>query len=105
MAEFDATKLAVLRGEKKNSAIGERICGQLADAGLPPAGQFSLPTSVNAITPLIGQLQLACEAQGTGGCSEVHVFHTKPTSGALCQPVSQRLFPLDARWPKDLAML
>ena len=105
MAEFVETKLAVLPGEKKIWAIGERICGQLADAGLPPAGQFAVPTSVNAITPLIGQLQLACEAQGTGGCSEVHVFHTRPTSGALCQPVSQRLLPLDARWQKDLAMI
>jgi F-type H+-transporting ATPase subunit gamma len=105
MAEFVETKLAVLPGEKKIWAIGERICGQLADAGLPPAGQFAVPTSVNAITPLIGQLQLACEAQGTGGCSEVHVFHTRPTSGALCQPVSQRLLPLDARWQKDLAII
>jgi len=105
MAEFVETKLAGLPGEKKIWAIGERICGQLADAGLPPAGQFAVPTSVNAITPLVGQLQLACEAQGTGGCSEVHVFHTRPTSGALCEPVSQRLLPLDARWQKDLAMI
>jgi F-type H+-transporting ATPase subunit gamma len=105
MAEFAETKLATLPGEKKIWAIGERICGSLADAGLPATGQFAVPTSVNAITSLVGELQLACEAQVTGGCSEIHVFHTKPTSGALCEPVSQRLLPLDARWQKDLAMI
>jgi F-type H+-transporting ATPase subunit gamma len=105
MAEFVVTKLAALPGEKKVWAIGERICGQLADAGLPTAGQFAVPTSVNAITPLVGQLQLACEPQETGGCTEVYVFYTRPTSGALCQPVSQRLLPLDAEWQKDLAMI
>jgi F-type H+-transporting ATPase subunit gamma len=105
MAEFVETKLAALPGEKKIWAIGERICGRLADAGLPAAGQFAVPASVNAITPLVGQLQLACEAQGTGECTEVHLFHTRPTSGALCEPVSQRLLPLDARWQKDLAKI
>jgi F-type H+-transporting ATPase subunit gamma len=105
MAEFVETKLVALPGEKKIWAIGERICGQLADAGFPATGQFAVPTSVNAITPLVGQLQLACEAQGTGGCSEVHVFHTRPTSSALCEPVCQRLLPLDTRWQKDLAMI
>ncbi len=105
MAEFVETKLAAVPGEKKIWAIGERICGQLADAGLPATSQFAVPTSVNAITPLVGQLQLACETQGTHECAEVHLFHTRPTSGALSEPVSQRLLPLDARWQKDLAMI
>lgn len=105
MAEFVETELAALPGEKKIWAIGERIGARLADAGLPTAGQFAVPTSVNAITPLVGQLQLACEVQGADGCTEVHVFHTRPTAGVLCEPVSQRLLPLDAKWQKDLAMI
>jgi F-type H+-transporting ATPase subunit gamma len=105
MAEFVEVKLAALPGKKKIWAVGERICGQLADAGFPPVAQFAVPTSANAITPLVGQLQLACETQGAGGCSEVHLFHTRPTSGALCEPVSQRLLPLDARWQKDLTIV
>jgi F-type H+-transporting ATPase subunit gamma len=103
MAEFVEAKLAALPGEKKIWAIGERLEGRLADAGLPVAGQFPVPTSVSAITGLVGRLQIAMESQGDDGWTEVYVFHTRPTSGALCEPVSQRLLPLDAEWQKDLA--
>jgi F-type H+-transporting ATPase subunit gamma len=104
MAEFVETKLATLTGEKKIWAVGERIYGHLADADLPLAGQFPVPTSVQSITALVGRLQLASEAQ-EGGCSEVHLFHNRPTSGALWEPVSQRLLPLDAQWQSDLAKI
>jgi F-type H+-transporting ATPase subunit gamma len=52
---------------------------------------------------LVGQLQLASEAPGAAGCAQVYVFHLRPTSGALYEPVSQRLLPLDQEWQKDLA--
>ena len=45
------------------------------------------------------------KAQGDDGCAEVYVFHTRPTSGAQCEPVSQRLLPLDRQWEKDLAKI
>jgi F-type H+-transporting ATPase subunit gamma len=48
---------------------------------------------------------MASEAQGDGECAEVHVFHTRPASGALYEPVSRRLLPLDAQWQKDLAKI
>jgi F-type H+-transporting ATPase subunit gamma len=102
IAEFVEQTLATLPGEKKIWAVGERIYARLVDAGLPLAGQFAVPSSVTAITSLVGRLQMASEAQGDGECSEVHVFHTRPTSGALCEPVSQRLLPLDAQWQKEL---
>ena len=31
------------------------------------------------------------------------VFHNRPLSGALYEPVSQRLLPLDAQWQRGLA--
>jgi F-type H+-transporting ATPase subunit gamma len=102
MAEFVEKTLATLPGEKKIWAVGERVYGRLADAGLPLAGQFAVPSSVNAITSLVGQLQMASEAPEDGGCAEVHVFHTRPTSGAHYEPVSRRLLPPDAQWQKDL---
>jgi F-type H+-transporting ATPase subunit gamma len=105
MAEFVEKTLGTLPGEKKIWAVGERIYARLADASLPLAAQFGVPSSVSAITALVGQLQMASAAEGDGGCAEVHVFHTRPMSGALCQPVSQRLLPLDALWQKDLAKL
>ena len=33
----------------------------------------------------------------------VYVFHNRPQSGALYEPVSQRLLPLDAQWRQGLA--
>jgi F-type H+-transporting ATPase subunit gamma len=54
MAEFVEKTLATLPGEKKIWAVGERIYARLVDAGLPLAGQFVVPSSVNAITSLVG---------------------------------------------------
>jgi F-type H+-transporting ATPase subunit gamma len=105
MAEFVETTLAMLPGEKKIWAVGDRLYARLADAGLSLAGKFAVPSSVTAITSLVGQLEMASEAQGDGGCAELHVFHTRPTSGALCEPVSQRLLPLDAQWQKEIAKI
>ena len=34
---------------------------------------------------------------------ELYVFHNRPQSGALYEPVSQRLLPLDAQWQQGLA--
>jgi len=101
MAEFVQKTLEAVPGEKKVWAVGERIYGRLADAGLTMAGQFSVPSSVNAITSLVGQLQIAVEAQESGYAT-VDVFYTKPASGAQYEPVSQRLLPLDIQWQKDL---
>jgi F-type H+-transporting ATPase subunit gamma len=101
MAEFVEKTLATAPGEKKVWAVGERIYGRLIDAGFPLAGQFAVPSSVNAITSLVGQLQMAVEAQESG-CATIDVFYTKLASGAQYEPVSQRLLPLDAQWQKDL---
>ena len=104
MAEFVVKTLETVPGGKKVWAVGERIQGRLVDAGLPLVGQFAVPSSVNAITSLVGQLQIAVEEQGSG-CAKVDVFYTKLASGAQYEPVSQRLLPLDAQWQKDLVKI
>jgi len=104
MAEFVEKTLGAVSEEKKVWAVGERIYGRLADAGLTMAGQFAVPSSVNAITSLVGQLQIAVEAQEIGYAT-VDVFYTKLVSGAQYEPVSQRLLPLDAQWQKDLVKI
>ena len=105
MAEFVESTLPTLPGEKKIWAVGEHMNARLADAGLPLAGKFGVPSSVKAITSLVGRLQVASEAPGEGACTEVQVFHTRPTSGGLFEPVRQRLLPLDEQWQKDLAQI
>jgi F-type H+-transporting ATPase subunit gamma len=104
MAEFVQKTLGAVQGEKKIWAVGERIYGRLADAGMAMAGQFGVPSSVNAITSLVGQLQIAVEAQESGYAT-IDVFYTKLASGAQYEPVSQRLLPLDAQWQKDLVKI
>jgi F-type H+-transporting ATPase subunit gamma len=65
-----------------------------------------VPNSVKAITPLVGQIQIESEAhRAKGEYARVYVFHNRPKSGALYEPVSQRLLPLDAQWLQGLAQV
>ena len=55
-----------------------------------------MPNSVKAITPLVGQIHDRKRgASGQGEYAQLHLFHNRPQSGALYEPVSQRLLPLD----------
>ena len=104
VADYAIKTLAVLPGKAQVWAVGERVHARLADAGLPPAGLFAVPNSVQAITPLVGQIQIENEAhQAKGKHAGFWVFHNRPLSGALYEPVSQRLLPLDAQWQQGLA--
>jgi F-type H+-transporting ATPase subunit gamma len=105
VAEFAETKLGGMPGAKKLWIVGERIYGGLADAGLPVAGQFAVPGSVEGITLLVEQLETALEQQKESELNEVYVFHARPTSGALYEPACQRLLPFDAEWRKNLTKI
>jgi F-type H+-transporting ATPase subunit gamma len=106
LADFVAKALDGLPGEKNVWAVGERVHSRLADAGLPPAGLLAVPTSANAITPLVGQILVETEARhGTGENVQLYLFHNRPKSEAAYEPVSQRLLPLDEEWGRRLAHL
>jgi F-type H+-transporting ATPase subunit gamma len=106
LADFTARALNALPGEKNVWAVGGRIHDGLTDAGLPPAKLFAVPTSVNAITPLVGQIVVEIEKQhGQGEFGQLYLFHHSPRSGAVYEPVSQRLLPLDAQWARRLTHL
>lgn len=104
VADYAIRRLASLPGTPRIWAVGERVHARLADAGMPTAGLFIVPTSVQAITPLIEQIQIESEAHRTEG-EDVHLFlfYNRPRSGALYEPVGQRLLPLDAQWQLGLA--
>ena len=98
--------LETLPGKPVVWAVGERVHARLADAGLSPAGLFSVPTSVNAITPLVGQILVESEkSYRYGGSDERHLVYNRPTGGAGYAPVGQRLLPLDESWRTRLAAL
>jgi len=104
VADYAVKTLAALPGKPEVWAVGERVQARLADAGVPVIGLFAVPNSVQAITPLIGQIQIASEARRAHGeYARLYIFHNRPKSGALYEPVSQRLLPLDAPWQEGLA--
>ena len=106
IAEFVVSTLGNLPGKKTVWAVGERIQSRLADTGLLLGERFILPNSINAITPLVGQILIEMETQREKGeVSQVYLFHNRPQSGAIYTPVSQRLLPLDDVWRRDLASL
>jgi F-type H+-transporting ATPase subunit gamma len=104
VADFAVKTLAALPGKPQVWAVGERVHARLADAGLPLMGLFPVPNSVQAITPLVGQIQIESEAhRAQGDYARLYVFHNRPQSGAVYEPVSQRLLPLDVQWQEGLA--
>ena len=104
VADYAIKTLAALPGKPQVWAVGERVHARLADAGLPLIGLFPVPSSVQGITPLVGQIQIESEAErAKGDYARVYVFHNRPLCGALYEPVSQRLLPLDAQWQQGQA--
>jgi F-type H+-transporting ATPase subunit gamma len=103
VADYAIKTLAALPGKTQVWAVGERVHARLADAGLPLMGLFAVPNSVQAITPLVGQIQIESEAhRAKHQYARVYVFHNRPLTGALYEAVSQRLLPLDRQWRQGL---
>jgi F-type H+-transporting ATPase subunit gamma len=104
VADFAVKTLAALPGKPEVWAVGERVHARLADAGVPLMGLFPVPNSAQSITPLVGQIQIESETRrAEGEYARLYIFHNRPKSGAVYEPVSQRLLPLDASWQKGLA--
>ena len=106
VADYAVKTLVALPGKSEVWAVGERVHARLADAGVPLMGLYSVPNSVQAITPLVGQIQIESEARrAKGEYAQIYIFHNRPKSGALYEPVGQRLLPLDAPWQQGLAKI
>jgi len=104
VADYAIKTLAAMPGKPQVWAVGERVHARLMDAGLPMIGLFAVPNSVKAITPLVGRIQIESEAhRSKGGYTSIYVFHNRPQSGPVYEPVSQRLLPLDTQWQQGLA--
>jgi F-type H+-transporting ATPase subunit gamma len=106
LVEFVVNTLGKLPGKKIVWSVGERIQSRLEETELSSFSRFTLPNSISAITPLVGQILIELEARREKiDISQVYVFHNRPKSGAIYSPVSQRLLPLDALWRRDLAAI
>jgi F-type H+-transporting ATPase subunit gamma len=106
LADYAVGKLGAMPGKKNIWAVGERVLGYLNDAAMPVTGNFTVPNSIAAITTLVGRILIEIEAQREQGkIAEVYLFHNRPMSGAMYEPVMQRLLPLDDAWWRGLSKL
>jgi F-type H+-transporting ATPase subunit gamma len=114
VADHAVKTLGALTDKPQVWAVGERVHARLKDAGLPLVGLFTVPNSVKAITPLVGQILVQSEPRRSpsttlrtdqGEVVELHLFYNRPTSGAVYEPINQRLLPLDETWRRELAQL
>lgn len=104
MVEYAVDTLEKLPGKKIVWAVGGRIQSRLAETRLQPTASFTLPNSINAITPLVGQILIELEAQRELGLIEqVYLFHNRPRTGSIYTSTSQQLLPLDEAWLHHLA--
>ncbi|MDX9834726.1 MAG: F0F1 ATP synthase subunit gamma [Desulfobulbus sp.] len=100
------TTLEALTDKPQLWAVSERIHAHLSDDGLSPAGFFTVPSSVGAITPLVGEILIAIEAdRSRSDVDELHLFYNRPTTSNVYEPFHQRLLPLDDIWRRKLVDL
>ncbi len=84
-------------------AVGERVESRLTGAGLAIKGRFNVPNAVKAIPPLVGRILVANETRlAQAEHAEMQLFYNQPASGAVFEPVHQRLLPLDRAWIASL---
>jgi F-type H+-transporting ATPase subunit gamma len=106
LTDFVIGTLDKLPDDKKILAVGERIQAHFTEVDLPLTGNFTVPNSINAITSLVGRILTEIDAQRERGeIGQIYLFHNRPKSGALYEPVAQRLLPLDAAWRNGLVEL
>jgi F-type H+-transporting ATPase subunit gamma len=104
MVEYAVDMLEKLPGKKIVWAVGVRIQSRLSETDLQPMAGFTLPNSINAITPLVGEILIELEAHREQGLIEqVYLFHNRPKTGSIYTPTSQQLLPLDETWLQHLA--
>ncbi|MEO8339359.1 MAG: F0F1 ATP synthase subunit gamma, partial [Nitrospirota bacterium] len=87
-------------------AVGERVHSLLLDAGIASVDLLAVPISIHAITPLVGQILIELQAaREKGEVVDVYVFHNRPKSAAVYEPVCRRLLPLDDSWRSTLTSI
>lgn len=125
IADYTIQTLAALPGKIRVWVMGERLHDRLADMSAPidmqVVGLFTVPLSVKAITPLVGQILVETLMPSLGpslregearrakrdkdGIAQLYLFYNSSRPGAIYAPVHQRLLPLDDAWRSELARI
>ncbi len=84
-------------------AVGERVYWRLKDAGITPQGFFTVPSSVDSITPLIEDILIQTQVpEQQIAHHQVYLFYNSHLTGAIYNATHQRLLPLDKVWQAKL---
>jgi F-type H+-transporting ATPase subunit gamma len=103
LTEVATRKLKELSGRSLILAVGERIQSRLTDAGLELEKLFAVPGSVDAITPLVGDILTEVEKlREKAPMIQLYLFYNSPVSGESYHSLSKRLLPLDIAWEQDI---
>lgn len=106
IADFVIKTLAGLSSQKTVWTAGERIRSRLMESDLVLGHSFTLPGSIGAITPLIGQILIDIQAlREKKETAQIYIFYNSPHAGSNYRPTCQRLLPLDAVWQRDLSAM
>ncbi len=109
VAEFAVSQLTEfleLKRPVKVWAVGERVKDRLLDLGLADVGLYSVPNSVAAISPLVGQIIVDNQVgQADALVSNLQLFYNRPLAAAIYEPVAKQLLPLDEAWRQNLISL
>lgn len=106
LAEYTKTTLDKIPGNRIIWAVGERIQARLEDTGFLPSKVFAVPSSVNTITPLVGQILLENDSiREKGIANKLFIFYNHPKPGALYEPTFQQLLPIDETWRNQITKL
>ncbi len=99
VVEHATSAMRTMPGEPVVWAVGEQVLARLQDVGVVVAGTYPVPISVEAIAPLVAQIQFDTGTHASQVSSpHIHMFYNRPLPGTLYEPVSQRLLPLDDAW-------
>jgi F-type H+-transporting ATPase subunit gamma len=110
VAEFAAQSLAGSAGAVRVWAVGDRVHDALGAIGLSPLATLPVPSTVHAITDLVGDLLARVFGERGDEDISLALYYNRPVpgSGSMFEPVAQRVLPLDEtrqrsltarRWP------
>ncbi|HNW98416.1 MAG TPA: F0F1 ATP synthase subunit gamma [Bacteroidales bacterium] len=104
LVDFVMQSLNDIKGKKEIWCVGERIQSRLNDNGLNTTKLFTVPGSVNYITPLVGDILIQNEKDyfKNDENNEFYIFHNSPKHGRGYEQISQRLLPFDDKWLKEI---
>jgi F-type H+-transporting ATPase subunit gamma len=106
LVDFMRLSLDGLTSSSHFLAVGERIQLSLRDTGLEPVRRFAVPNSVNAITPLVGDILAAVEEWREKVFNvQLYLFYNTPVSGEFYRSLYQRLLPFDEQWEREIKQI